>query len=90
MHAPYLSTLRANLPEKISIKYGKFASGKNYKVFVAAGGLGSRLTNGQRHGMNGRNSVFGDIIALGGGGGGSTQDTRATHAGGSGGGAVDD
>ena len=68
----------------------RLTSGKNYKVFVAAGGLGSRLTNGTRHGMNGRNSVFGDIIALGGGGGGSTQDTRATHAGGSGGGAGSD
>ena len=68
----------------------RLTSGKNYKVFVAAGGLGSRLTNGTRHAMNGRNSVFGDIIALGGGGGGSTQDTRATHAGGSGGGAGSD
>lgn len=68
----------------------RLTSGKNYKVFVAAGGLGSRLTNGTRHGMNGRNSVFGDIIALGGGGGGSTRDTRATHAGGSGGGAGSD
>ena len=65
-------------------------SGGLYPVAVGAGGLGTGVNN---HGLNGNNSGFGSLIALGGGGGGDGYNPLTTsapgivgQAGGSGGG----
>jgi len=66
----------------------KVSSGKNYAVSVGTGG--NRATASSAHGVNGKNSLFDTMIAIGGGGGGSTRDTSPVPSGGSGGGAGSD
>ena len=60
-------------------------SNQRYNVVVGAGGAG---VGGAATGNNGSNSIFADIVALGGGGGGTegATGTREGRAGGSGGG----
>ena len=67
----------------------KVSSGKNYAVSVGTGGNRSN-DNGITHGVNGKNSFFDTMIAIGGGGGGSTRDDDPVPSGGSGGGAGSD
>jgi hypothetical protein len=59
-------------------------AGEEILVIVGSGGSGSSSTS--TPGINGGNSSFGDLVALGGGGGGS-MNSRDGNAGGSGGGA---
>ena len=66
----------------------KVSSGKNYPVSVGTGG--NRATSDGTHAVNGKNSLFDTMIAIGGGGGGSTRDTSPVPSGGSGGGAGSD
>ena len=67
----------------------KVLSGKNYPVSVGTGGNRSS-DSGVTHGVNGKNSFFDTMIAIGGGGGGSTRDADPVPSGGSGGGAGSD
>ena len=62
----------------------KVLSGKNYPVNVGTGGKGTSSSGGYSHGPNGVNSVFDDIISVGGGAGGYANGNGLT--GGSGGG----
>ena len=64
-------------------------NGSNISVVVGDGGAGSSTSDGGINGLNGGNSVFGNITATGGGGGGSRNTGyvgKAGNNGGSGGG----
>ena len=63
-------------------------AGKSY--LVSTGDKGSGSTDNTEHASNGKNSFFGDKIAIGGGGGGSTRDSSPVPSGGSGGAAGSD
>ena len=64
----------------------KVLSGKNYHVNVGNGGAGTSSNSAFSHAPNGVNSVFDDIIAIGGGAGGTGNGKGLTGGSGGGGG----
>ena len=64
----------------------KVLSGKNYHVNVGNGGAGTSSNSAYSHAPNGVNSVFDDIIAIGGGAGGHGNAKGLTGGSGGGGG----
>ena len=64
----------------------KVLSGKNYHVNVGNGGAGTSSHSAYSHAPNGVNSVFDDIIAIGGGAGGHSNSNGLTGGSGGGGG----
>ena len=64
----------------------KVISGKNYPVNVGTGGNGGTSSSAHSHNPNGVNSVFDDLIAIGGGGGGYANGTGLNGGSGGGGG----
>jgi hypothetical protein len=65
-------------------------SNSGVSLTIGAGGLGSTTNDGSVNGLNGSNSTFSSLTAIGGGGGGSTRDSSVLLTGGSGGGAGSD